>query len=130
MDFKAYLKQFVGPAHPNDIGTAENTQRFTKWLFDFARNVMIVGVVRYIADVTGSLSVRIIDMVLSGALIAFIFSHIQVWHLHPFGFLNNERVATALDFVVTILVSIALFSAAQITIFTAIEEIAKAQGPQ
>ena len=131
MDLKTYMQQLFQPSGDLDTGAAEVTRRWTKWLFDFTRNVMIVGVIKYVADKSGSWMLYAFYLIASGGLLAYIYSYMsymQVWRFRPFSFLSNVGAAKILNWFADLALVMALFGLAQVAIIAAIREIAKVQG--
>jgi hypothetical protein len=54
IDLRTYLQQVVQLGEAHDLWAADWLRRLTKWFFEFATNVMIVGIFKYVADTSGA----------------------------------------------------------------------------
>lgn len=129
MDLRTYLTQAVRLAEPHDLWGAVKARKITKWFFDFTRNVMILGVVKYIAEVTTSPILDAFYWAALGMMALYIYSFTNmVFQFRPFVFLSNNMLSRILDNAVNVALGAFLFFFAIGAIHVAITEIARGQG--
>ena len=100
-------------------------QSFYGWFFPFLRNAFICGVLQYLADASGSMTLQVLAIVAYVALAAYCLSYINIWVLTPFHFVKHKRLAFLLDGLVTLAVLLSLGYAILAGTSFAIDEIAK-----
>jgi hypothetical protein len=121
---ETYLAGVVHP-FPEERIIAGTIQSFAGWFFQLLRNAVICGSLQYFADTTGSMTLQILAIISYIVLAAYCFSYINVWVLTPFHFVRHERLASWLDWLVTLAVLLLLgYAIWKGTVF-AIDEIAK-----
>jgi hypothetical protein len=98
---------------------------FYERLFAFLRNAFICGVLQYLADASGSITLQILAIVGYVAIAAYCLSNINMWVLTPFHFVRHKRLAFLLDGFVTLLVLLSLGYAILAGTRFGINEIAK-----
>jgi hypothetical protein len=89
------------------------------------RNAIVCGVLQYLADASGSMTLQILAIVAYLALAAYGLSYINMWVLTPFHFVKHRRVGAFLDGLATLAVVLSLSYAIFAGTLFAINEIAK-----
>jgi hypothetical protein len=75
----------------DDLWAADLARRLTKWFFEFTRNVMILGAIKYIADVSSSPILDAFYWTALGMMIVYIYSFTNmVLQVRPFAFLEQH----------------------------------------
>ena len=135
--FESYLAGVFHPLPQERVVTGA-IQSVYAWFFPFLRNAFICGVLQYLADASGSVTLQALAIVAYVALAAYCLSYVNMWVLTPFHFVKHKRLGFALDALVTLAVLISLGYAILAGTRFAIDEIAKghassrssaAQGP-
>jgi hypothetical protein len=110
---------------PQERIVAQTIQSSCTWIFALLRNAFICGVLQYLADASGSMTLRILAIIAWIALAAYGLSYINMWVLTPFHFVKHKRLGVFLDgliaLAVFLLLSYAIFAGTRF----AINEIAK-----
>ncbi len=122
--FETYLAGVFHPIPEERVVTGA-IQSFYGWFFPFLRNAFICGVLQYLADASGSVTLQIFAIVAYVALAAYCLSYINVWAVTPFHFVKHKRLALVLDGLVTLAVLLALGYAIFAGTLYGINEIAK-----
>jgi hypothetical protein len=55
IDIDAFVKKYFIPAAPPDLVAGQWVRTFTTWLFNLARNIIVLGGLKYVADKTNSI---------------------------------------------------------------------------
>ena len=122
--FENYLAGVFHPL-PQERVVAGIIQSFYGWFFPFLRNAFICGVLQYLADASGSVTLQIFAIVAYVALAAYCLSYVNMWAVTPFHFVKHKRLAFWLDGLVTLAVLLALGYAILAGTLFGINEIAK-----
>jgi hypothetical protein len=122
--FETYLAGVFHPIPEERVVTGA-IQSFYGWFFPFLRNAFICGVLQYLADASGSMTLQILAIISYVALAAYCLSYVNIWVLTPFHFVKHKLIATVLDGLVTLAVLAALGYAILAGTSFAIDEIAK-----
>src|SRR4051794_11785903 len=122
------IRDLSGRRFPS--GSAERVvagaiQSFYTWFFAFLRNAFICGVLQYLADASGSVTLQVFAIIAYVALAAYCLSYVNVWVLTPFHFVKHKRLGFWLDALVTLAVLLSLGYAILAGTSFAIDEIAK-----
>jgi hypothetical protein len=127
MKFETYRRQlFKEPRiETAAIGFA---QRLSGGFFELFRNVMIVGVIRYLSEKTPSAWVFGLYLASFVALVAYFFIRVNTWYINLFGFLRNKRLANCLDWALNIGISIAFATVLWWSLDLMVGELSRAQG--
>jgi hypothetical protein len=96
-----------------------------KWVLDLLRNIIIVGVIQFMAVKTGSIWVKALSWISYTALLGYCSSYIQVWTARAdVGSTLKTRLAV---FIAVSLVLLAALFLMNIGLDRVIDEVAKAQ---
>ncbi len=122
--FETYLAGVFHPL-PQERAVTGAIQSVYGWFFPFLRNAFICGVLQYLADASGSVTLQILAIVAYVALAAYCLSYVNMWVLTPFHFVKHKRLGFLLDGLVTLAVLLSLGYAILAGTRFAIDEIAK-----
>jgi hypothetical protein len=120
-----FLRKSVHINEPN-LRTSLGIRALIKWIFDLARNVMIVGVIQFLAKKTDSTTLNFLSFAGSGLLFGYLWTYIDSWALTPFHYLRNQTVAMILNSITHLSIVVALWGACQLGLFKALDAIATA----
>ena len=123
---QAYLSGIV-QFRTFDYTISEWIRAVTKWIFDLLRNAIIAGVLKYLADKSSNLYLRILAEVAFFALLAYCISYLQTWNLRPFHPMKNQKIARILDVTVYAVIFGSLFWLIAKALPAAIEAVAQGQ---
>ena len=127
---KSNFKQLVEPAPAHDLfasSQAEILRGLTKWFFEFLRNVMILGIIKFVADQSGDPVLYGLYVLATAMLLFYILTYIHSWRLRPFAFLGDGGMAKSLDFAISGALAGLLVGLSIMALDIAVNEIAKAQ---
>src|SRR5262249_40363938 len=122
--FENYIAGVFHPI-PEERVVAGVIQSFYGWFFPFLRNAFICGVLKYLADASGSTPLQTLAIVGYGVLVGYCFSYIIAGALTPFHFVKYRRVGVLLDVLVTLAILLSLGYAIFVGTRFAIDEIAR-----
>ena len=122
--FENYLAGVFHPI-PEERIVARAIQSFYGWVFPFLRNAFICGVLKYLADASGSMTLQTLAVIAYGVLVGYCFSYIIAGALTPFHFVKYRRLGVLLDGLVTLAVLSSLGYAILVGTRFAIDEIAR-----
>src|SRR5262245_42395675 len=76
--FTRFENYIAGAFHPipEEQVVAGIIQSFYGWVFPLLRNAFICGVLQYLADASGSMTLQILAIIAYGVLVAYCFSYI------------------------------------------------------
>jgi hypothetical protein len=80
--FENYLKGALHPI-PVEAVVAQTVQSFSNWFFSLLRNALICGLLQYLSDVSGSMTLRILAIIAYFALAAYCLSYATIGVLTP-----------------------------------------------
>ena len=118
--FEAYLAGVFHPLPEERVVTGA-IQSVYAWFFPFLRNAFICGVLQYLADASGSVTLQALAIVAYVALAAYCLSYVNMWVLTPFHFVKHKRLAFAVTLAVLLSLGYAILAGTRF----AIDEIAK-----
>jgi len=122
--FENYLAGVFHPI-PEEQVIAGAIQSFYGWVFPFLRNAFICGVLKYLADASGSMTLQALAIIAYVVLVGYCFSYIIAGALTPFHFVKYRRLGVLLDALVTLAVLSSLGYAIFLGTRFAIDEIAR-----
>jgi hypothetical protein len=122
--FENYLAGVFHPI-PEEQVVAGAIQSFYGWVFPFLRNAFICGVLKYLADASGSLTLQTLAIIAYVVLVGYCLSYIIAGALTPFHFVKYRRLGVLLDALVTLAVLSSLGYAIFLGTRFAIDEIAR-----
>jgi hypothetical protein len=108
--FGRYLSGvFVVFTESGDYWAARKIQSMSKWIFDILKNAMVAGTLKFLADKSGFLILRIVSDVAFLALLAYVTAYNNTFMFRFFHPLKNQRLAFALDVVISIAIVLPVF---------------------
>ena len=122
--FENYLAGVFHPI-PEEQVVAGAIQSFYGWVFPFLRNAFICGVLKYLADASGSMTLQTLAIIAYVVLVGYCLSYIIAGALTPFHFVKYRRLGVLLDALVTLTVLSSLGYAIFLGTRFAIDEIAR-----
>jgi hypothetical protein len=120
--FQQYLRGGFVP-HPVDITAAVRIRAFTKWYFDFVKNLLTVGALMAIGKKTHSVPVSGVAWLSFVVLGIYVVHHVHAWHFQPFHIFGNSRRALAAGLIFWSLFAGLITLGIQVAMFTAIDAI-------
>ena len=96
-DLHPRLKRFFEAAPGDERSFGYFAYDFAKYVFEFLRNVIVVGVLKYFADKSGNTVLLVLYHVASLALFFFILSFIVTWNLRILSIFIKRPVAQVFD---------------------------------
>jgi hypothetical protein len=100
---------FLTPAHPDEVAFSWLTYDLSRYFFEFMRNFLVVGALRYAADKTGN---QILSYLFWGSILAFgtfLYSFICFWDLRLVSFVfPRSNIAHIVDTLLSVLLALAL----------------------
>jgi len=108
MNLRSYLDHiFERPK--GEIAAATVVRNFSIWFFNLLRNFVLVGLLKYFYDKTGSPVLFWIHQLAIFVIFIYCVSYLDQWYVNLFGFLNDKRTAHWLNLSLNVLITIALF---------------------
>jgi hypothetical protein len=128
VSFLAYLNHlFERP--PEEIRAATAVRNFARWFFALLRNFVLVGLLKYFYDKTGSQILFVIHQVALFVIFLYCLSYFDQWYVNLFCFLENKVVAHRLNLAVNILITMLLFFLVNRATSIVVIEISRAHAP-
>src|SRR3954451_8502488 len=78
--------------HTHDYNAAIMIQRLTKWWLEFARNILVVGGLYYLAEKSDSTALKIFSYINLAALFAYMTSHFNNWSFRLFPYIQKRAL--------------------------------------
>ena len=108
MNFRAYLEHlFEQPER--QLAAATVVRNFSIWFFGLLRNFVLVGLLKYFYDKTGSTLLFYVHQLALLVLFIYCLSYIDQWYLNLFCFMENRTIAHRLNLTVNVLITVLLF---------------------
>jgi len=106
--FRAYLKHLlVRP--PEEITVATAVRNFAIWFFNLLRNFVLVGLIKYFSDKTGSPILYGIHQIALVVIFLYCLSYFDQWYINLFSFLENKTLAHRLNLAVNLAITAIVF---------------------
>jgi hypothetical protein len=106
---RPFLAQFVGPGGSGDYAYAFAIRDVTKVCFDFVRNLLILGGIKYVSDKSGNPYLGYAYSILFTLLVAYAWSYILTWNFRFFiVLLPWKRFGNFLDFLINAVVGVSV----------------------
>jgi hypothetical protein len=124
--FWAFLRRVIQP----DVGEfphAERMRKLTSWLFNLARNILLVSAIRYLDLKSHSLILQIADGIAFWALFGYIISYWAIWEFNIFSQLSKSKRALAADAILSTTIFFAVAGYAYPAVNVIVETVANAQ---
>jgi hypothetical protein len=108
VNFREYLSHlFERPAE--EIRAATAVRNFARWFFALLRNFVLVGLLKFFYDKTGSDILFVMHQVALFVIFLYCLSYFDQWYVNLFCFLENKAVAHRLNLAVNLLITGLLF---------------------
>ena len=108
MDLRTYLNRLF--ERPKEEVTAATVVRnFSIWFFGLLRNFVLVGLLKYFYERSGSPILFYIHQLALFVLFIYCLSYVDQWYVNLFGFLENKTLAHRLNLALNVLFTVVLF---------------------
>lgn len=104
----------------------QSVRNRVKWIFDYTRNLMTVGVLIFLGKVSHSQTLMVVGWVGSGLLWAFLMSYFEPITIRPFHLVKNRKLGEWLDIVFFFAILVPLGVALQYGVHSVANQIADA----
>jgi hypothetical protein len=126
-----FLRRVFEPIQ-EDMPAAYFTRDLTKWVFDFVRNLLILGVLKYFADRTGNTYLFLTFWACFVVFVLYCISYWQVWYFHLFALIpikNSllQSIARITDFILNVALGLFLLIWGNRTLSIIADELSRAQ---
>jgi hypothetical protein len=125
--FSRFLREMVFDSE-TEPKTVAYLRAFTKWLFDFLRNVLMVGFLFYLAKRTNSTALRTAAAVADAMLIVYLLSYLNTWVVRPYQTVYQLQKPSVIDFIIWVVVVVPLAFLVAISIPYVANQIASGNG--
>jgi hypothetical protein len=113
--------------HPGDYWAALQIRAFAKWWMDLCRNFIVVAVLQFFAQRSGSLALHIFADFTFLVFMGYCTSHFNTWHFFFFPNIRNTRIKMVVNMLLWLAVYLTIFSATIIGLYTVNAELIKVQ---
>ena len=128
MDFRAYLDRlFEQPK--GEVAAATVVRNFSIWFFGLLRNFVLVGLLKYFYDKSGSPLLFDIHQLALFVIFIYCLSYIDQWYVNLFSFLEDRKLAHWLNLAVNAVITIVLFFFVNQATTMVVAELSKAHAP-
>jgi hypothetical protein len=128
VDFRAYLDRlFEQPK--GEVAAATVVRNFSIWFFGLLRNFVLVGLLKYFYDKSGSPLLFYIHQFALFVIFIYCLSYIDQWYVNVFSFLENRKLAHWLNLAVNAVITVALFLIVNRATTMVVTELSKAHAP-
>jgi hypothetical protein len=90
VDVRTYLSQLLERPQ-GEVAVAARVRNFCIWFFNLLRNFVLVGLLKYFYDKTGSPLLCYIHQFALLVIFVYCLSYFDQWYVNVFGFLENKR---------------------------------------
>jgi hypothetical protein len=124
VNFRTYLSHmFERPQ--GEVAAATVVRNFCIWFFNLLRNFVLVGLLKYFYDKTGSPLLYYIHKF--ALIVIFIYCfYFDQWYVNVFGFLQNKRLAHGLNLSVNAIIAVVIFVVINWATAIVVSELSKA----
>jgi hypothetical protein len=125
VDFHSYLSSlFERPQ--GEVAIATKVRNFCIWFFNLLRNFVLVGLLKFFYDKTGSALLYYIHQFALLVIFVYCLSYFDQWYVNVFGFLRNKRLAHGLNLAVNAIITVATFAVINWATSLVVGELSKA----
>jgi len=125
VDFHSYLSGlFERPQ--GEVAIATKVRNFCIWFFNLLRNFVLVGLLKYFYDKTGSVLLFYIHQFALLVIFVYCLSYFDQWYVNLFGFLQNKRLAHVLNLAVNAIITVTIFAIINWATSVVVGELSKA----
>lgn len=97
-----------------------------KWVFDLARNTMIVGAILFLGRAVESSLLTTLGYIGCGLIFTYIMTYLEPLNFRPFHFIKNKKIGLWMDFITNILIFVPFGLALNFGVISVVEIIADA----
>jgi hypothetical protein len=126
VDFALYRKQLLAQRQ-GEIAFWQLVRNFSQWFFDLLRNFVLVGGLAYFYEKSGSPVLFYLHEFALLVIFFYCLSYADQWYLNLFSFIDDKRVAHALNRTVNIAIAVVLFLVIRWSVSIIVVEISHAQ---
>jgi len=107
--YRLRLGRLAEPAHPDEVAFSWLSYDLSRYFFEFCRNLLVVGALRYAADKTGNTFLLYMSYASVLMLVIFTYSFVCFWDLRLFyNLLRKSNIGALLDSLLNLLISFAI----------------------
>lgn len=128
MDFRAYLDRFFEQPK-SEVAAATVVRNFSIWFFGLLRNFVLVGLLKYFYDKSGSPLLFYIHQFALFVIFIYCLSYIDQWYVNVFSFLENRKLAHWLNLAVNAVITVVLFVIVNRATTMVVAELSRAHAP-
>ncbi len=128
VDFRAYLDRLFEQPR-GEVAAATVVRNFSIWFFGLLRNFVLVGLLKYFYDKSGSPLLFYIHQFALFVIFIYCLSYIDQWYVNVFSFLENRKLAHWLNLAVNAVITIVLFVIVNRATTMVVTELSKAHAP-
>jgi len=125
VDFRSYLRHLLERPQ-GEVTVVAKLRNFCIWFFNLLRNFVLVGLLKYFYDKTGSTLLFYIHQFALLVIFVYCLSYFDQWYVNVFGFLENKRLAHALNLAVNVLFTVVIFAVINWATAVVVGELSKA----
>jgi hypothetical protein len=126
VDFGPYLNPVL-QKREGQVALWQLVRNFSKWFFDLLRNFVLVGLLKYFYEKSGSAVLFYLHEFALVVLFFYCLSYADQWYVNLFDFLEDKRRAHWLNRAVNFGIAVALFMAIRWRASVIVAEISRAQ---
>lgn len=128
VDFRAYLDRLFEQPR-GEVAAATVVRNFSIWFFGLLRNFVLVGLLKYFYDKSGSPLLFYIHQFALFVIFIYCLSYIDQWYVNVFSFLENRKLAHWLNLAVNAVITVVLFVIVNRATTMVVTELSKAHAP-
>lgn len=129
MSLQTYFqKLFERP--PTEIAAVNAVRNFSIWFLALLRNFVLVGLLKYFYDKTGSELIFLLHQAALFVIFIYCLSYVDQWYINLFGFLENKRLAHCLNLAFNALVTTILFVVINMATSRVVLDLSTAHAPK
>jgi hypothetical protein len=125
VNFRSYF-QHLFERPKEEVAAATVVRNFSTWFFGLLRNFVLVGLLKYFYDKTGSPLLYYIHQFALFVIFVYCLSYVDQWYVNLFGFLEDKRVAHALNLGLNVVITIVLLVLINEATATVVDELSRA----
>jgi hypothetical protein len=108
VDLRTYLNH-VFEQPKEEVAAATVVRNFSIWFFRLLRNFVLVGLLKYFYEKSGSPIFFCIHQLALFVIFLYCLSYVDQWYANLFGFLENKTLAHRLNLAFKVLITVAIF---------------------
>jgi hypothetical protein len=123
-----FMKAFEPERHSAELRAAKVGRDLAAWIFNLARNLMLLGALKYFSDKTNDVYVQIAYHVCTTALVIYVFTYWQTTYLRVLTLYTRNVYAELADLALNIFIGVAIFIGSLKIASTMADALARDQG--